>query len=74
MDVIEEELVNALCPSDCVYRAYLSHGVDFCAYSIMAHEARRCRISECDKYRSGIRKIRMDRGTLDILMEFEDYE
>lgn len=63
MEVIEE-LVDQLCPKDCIYRVPLTPTTDFCAYCLAKYEPRGCKISECDKYRTGVRKVIMGLGTL----------
>ena len=50
----KEELVSELCPIDCVYRSYIEGGnIPICFYIAIAEEPRRCKISECDKYKPG---------------------
>lgn len=50
----KEELVSELCPTDCVYRSYIEGGsIPVCFYAVIAEQARRCKISECDKYKAG---------------------
>lgn len=49
-----EELVEKLCPKDCVYRAYIDGGATpICFYAVIMRECRGCKISECDKYKPG---------------------
>lgn len=58
--VIEEvELVSTHCRHpECIYRSQIDGGrIPICFYAAMAGEPRRCKISECDKYKDG-RKIR----------------
>ena len=39
---------------DCMYRSSISGGqTPICYYSVMTGECRRCKISECDKYKPG---------------------
>ena len=48
------ELVARYCPKNCVYRGVLiGYGVPFCQYALIEGECRRCKVSECDKYRPG---------------------
>lgn len=49
----EVELVVDFCPGDCVYMSHIDDGTPMCYYAVIAKECRRCKISECDKYRSG---------------------
>ena len=63
MEVIEE-LVNQLCPKDCIYRVPLTPTTDFCAYCLAKYESRGCKVSECDKYATGTRIVTMGLGTL----------
>ena len=58
--VVEEvELVSTHCRHpECIYRSQIDGGrIPICFYAAMAGEPRRCKISECDKYKDG-RKIR----------------
>lgn len=53
------ETVDEHCKhKDCVYRMYLYGGetTEFCNYCAMEYEPRRCKISECTRYRKGERK------------------
>lgn len=63
MEVIEE-LVDELCPQDCIYRLPFTPTTDFCGYCLIEHETRHCKISECDKCKVGKRKVVMEFGTL----------
>ena len=57
----EVELCETYCPSDCVYRVMLQEKIPACYYSVIERKIRGCKISECDKYRSGKPlKARMD--------------
>ena len=57
----KEELVETYCPSDCVYRVKLHGVIPACYYAVLEQRVRGCKISECDKYRSGKPiKARMD--------------
>ena len=43
---------------ECIYRSQIEGGnTPICFYAVLAGEPRRCKISECDKYKDG-RKIR----------------
>lgn len=43
---------------ECIYRSQIDGGqTPICFYAAMAGEPRRCKISECDKYKDG-RKVR----------------
>lgn len=59
MEVIET--VEECCGHpDCVYRLILdARGTPFCNYCVMEQELRGCRISECTRFRTGIRKVEM---------------
>ena len=47
------ELCETFCPADCVYRTLLRGTTPACYYAAYEHKLRGCKISECDKYRSG---------------------
>lgn len=47
------ELCENYCPEDCVYRVLLEGYVPACYYAAVERRLRGCKISECDKYRSG---------------------
>lgn len=66
MEVIGEELVDELCPKDCIYRAQFTQATDFCAYCLVERESRGCSISECNRYRSGHKKLTIDGATLNV--------
>lgn len=67
------ELVNELCPKDCFYRVKLDDTTDYCAYCVIEYEPRRCKISECDKYKRGKRKVVLDKYTLECRwVEYEE--
>lgn len=45
---------------DCVYRMILdTNRTPFCNYCVIEGEVRGCKISECTRYRTGIRKVNM---------------
>lgn len=50
----EIETVKEHCKhKDCYYRMALASGykTEICAYALMEYKARRCAISQCDKYK-----------------------
>lgn len=49
----EIELVSELCPTDCIYMSHLDDGTPICYYAVIKCECRKCKISECDKYKGG---------------------
>lgn len=54
----------------CIYRSQIDGGrIPICFYAAMAGEPRRCKISECDKYKDG-RKVR-PRMRIDYTIEWE---
>ena len=55
----EIELCSTHCKHpDCVYRSAIDgNNTPICFYAVLAGEPRRCKISECDKYKDG-RKVR----------------
>lgn len=53
------ELVERICPKDCVYRTRLDASTYFCNYAVIEHKARGCSIAECDKNRKGKRSVMM---------------
>lgn len=51
---MQEETVAKCCPKDCVYRGMLiGYGTPFCQYALIENECRKCKVSECDKYKHG---------------------
>lgn len=60
----EIETVEEHCKHiDCVFRGHLSHvrnSTSCCDYLFLTGKSRGCKISECDKYIKGVRKIRND--------------
>lgn len=56
------ETVNEHCKhEDCIYRAHLTGSdskIEYCDYLCMVGKSRGCKISECDKYVKGKRKLR----------------
>lgn len=69
----EIETVNEFCKTDCVYRCLLDiQGNYFCNYCVMEQAPRGCRISECDKYRRGNKKIRIQSGTLYTIWDIDE--
>ena len=70
--VVEEvELVSTHCRHpECIYRSQIDGGrIPICFYAAMAGEPRRCKISECDKYKDG-RKVR-PKMRIDYTIEWE---
>lgn len=56
-EVIETVLEHCKHP-ECIYRSFIDGGnTPICFYAVLAGEPRKCKISECDKYKDG-RKIR----------------
>lgn len=56
-EVIETVLEHCKHP-ECIYRSFIDGGnTPICFYAVLAGEPRRCKISECDKYKDG-RRIR----------------
>lgn len=48
------ELCETYCPKDCIYMSHIDSGqTPICYYSVLAGECRKCKISECNKYKSG---------------------
>ncbi len=43
---------------DCVYRRLVGVGTPICFYAAIMRESRKCKISECNKYRTGTKKAR----------------
>ena len=44
---------------DCIYRRIIGTYMPVCYYAVVMGECRKCKISECDKYRSGTKKAEM---------------
>lgn len=56
--------------TDCVYRCILdAQGTPFCNYAVMERRMRNSRISECDKYKRGRKRVVMNAGTLNYTWE-----
>ena len=54
----EHETVAKDCThTECIYRSRITGNTPVCLYAMFAGEPRRCKISECDKYKDG-RKVR----------------
>lgn len=51
----EIETVKEHCKhTDCIYRSFIDGGnTPICFYAVLACESRKCKISECDKYKGG---------------------
>lgn len=57
IEEIEEVRFHCKHP-ECIYRSQIDGGsTPICFYAVLAGEPRRCKISECDKYKDG-RKVR----------------
>lgn len=68
------ELCETYCPEDCVYRILLHGIIPACYYAVLEQRVRGCRISECDKYRSGKPvRARMDNEFV-VWWEYEFYD
>lgn len=72
----EIELVSTHCKhKDCIYRKEIaSGGTPFCFYAAMEHQARGCKISECDKYKAGDKIKPHINARTDIIWEYEFYD
>lgn len=57
MEDNREELVEELCPQDCVYRCRFDNTVHFCDYIGFMGVSRNCPVSQCDKYRRGKKRF-----------------
>lgn len=67
---MQVETVEEFCPTDCVYRGVMwSYNTPFCQYALIEGECRKCKVSECDKYRQG--KPIKPRMRADIIIEWE---
>ena len=41
---------------DCIYRVYIDGGnIPICYYAVLERKSRGCKISECDKYKAGVK-------------------
>lgn len=72
----EVETVAEHCKhEDCIYRSYIDGGATpICFYAVIKCESRKCKISECDKYKKG-EKIQPRLNTeFMILWEIELYD
>ena len=71
MEVIET--VDEHCQhKDCIYRMKFDETTDYCAYCLFEYEVRRCKISECTRYKKGKRKVALDGATLWFRWEYDD--
>lgn len=70
--VVTEELVDELCPKDCIYRAQFTLDTSFCAYCLIEKEVRGCSISKCSRYKSGTKKMTIDGATLCVRWVLKD--
>lgn len=71
----ELETVRKHCKhEDCIYRSYIDGGATpICFYAVVEGASRKCKISECDKYRGGEKiQPRLNREYI-ILWEIELY-
>lgn len=54
---IEHETMDQCRHPNCIYRSSIDCGrTAICNYSLVTGQSRECKISECDKYKDGIRK------------------
>ena len=59
---------------DCIYRGHIDGGwTPICMYSLIECKARNCKISECDKYKSGKKTKARMRKDIVIYWETELY-
>lgn len=72
MEVIEE--VDRYCPKDCIYRMYFDGTTHYCGYCAAERHSRGCKVSECDKYKRGKRRVAIESGTLEFRWELYDDE
>lgn len=56
---------------DCIYRRLISNDVPICFYAVIMCELRRCKISECDKYKRGIKRPRTKADYIDWDIDYE---
>ena len=59
---------------DCVYRMLLDTSTPFCNYAVIEHELRGCPISQCTRYKRGIRSVTIDRHTMYAVWSIEEIE
>lgn len=72
----EHELVSTHCKHpDCVYRGTIQvdGATPICMYAIIENKVRRCKISECDKYKPGKKTKPRMREDVVIFWETELY-
>jgi len=72
MEVIEE--VDEYCPKDCIYRMHLDGTTHYCGYCAVEKRSRGCKVSECNRYKRGKKKITIEKGSLEIRWELYDEE
>lgn len=62
----EVETVKEHCKhKDCCYRMQLgSESTEFCAFCLIEGESRKCPISQCTRYKTGERKVTVNKDTL----------
>lgn len=69
------QTVNEHCKhKDCIYRLSLNTTTQCCFYAVIEGRARRCKISECDKYRAGTRKANFTKKVFSWELDFDDNE
>lgn len=58
------ELADDYCPKDCYYRLRFDTTTFCCGYCIIEGHPRGCKISECDKYRQGHKRVVIDKADM----------
>lgn len=71
MDTIIEE-VDDYCPSDCIYRLRFDNVSTCCGYCIVENQPRGCKVSECNRYKRGKRRVTIEKGTLEFRWEVDE--
>lgn len=67
-----EEVWSHCKHEDCIYRIGFTRSDECCAYMLATDRPRGCSISQCDKYKSGTRKVRIDWETMALVWIYGD--
>ena len=71
MKEIETCADNPKC-HDCIYRRTIGSDVPICFYAVLMQECRGCKISECDKYKTGTKQARSKIEYMEWEMYYDD--
>ena len=57
---------------DCIYKRVIGGGIPVCFYAVVMNESRKCKISECDKYRTGKKRVRSREEYIEWELYYDD--